>query len=35
MPAGRTIVWLTLALWIVATAATFFQAAQGRPLRPF
>ena len=35
MPAGRTIVWLTLALWIIATAATFFQAVQGRALFPF
>jgi hypothetical protein len=35
MPAGRTVVWLVLALWIVAAAATFFQAMQGRPLLPF
>ena len=34
MPAGRTVVWVTLSLWIVATAAVFFQAVQGRPLLP-
>jgi hypothetical protein len=34
MAAGRIVVWLTLALWTVATVAVFLQAVQGRPLLP-